>query len=156
MHVWYPICIYAHVVPLYLCTCGIHLYLCTCGTQFVFMHVWYSLCINAPCGTQFVFMHMCYPFHIYTRMVSNSQGLEGTVEKMSPSLGRNAVYKKVSRISRLPAYLTVQFVRFFMGKAPDTSEMVSKKILKVHVCTYMYMYTYTCTHTRIVHEHIHV
>jgi len=38
--------------------------------------------------------------------------LSGTVEKMSPVLGRNAVYSKEQAISKLPAYLMVQFVRF--------------------------------------------
>ena len=59
------------------------------------------------------------------------QGLEGTVEKNSPTLGRDAQYKKTSRISRLPGYLPVQFVRFFVGKAGDSEEIVAKKILKV-------------------------
>ena len=59
------------------------------------------------------------------------QGLEGSVEKYSTSLSRNADYSKTSRISRLPAYLAVQFVRFFVGKAPDSDEIVPKKILKV-------------------------
>ena len=59
------------------------------------------------------------------------QGLEGSVEKMSAVLGRNAVYKKTSCVCRLPAYLTVQFVRFFVGKGPDSDKMVPKKILKV-------------------------
>ena len=60
-----------------------------------------------------------------------SQGQEGTVEKHSESLGRNAQYKKSSKLSRLPGYLTIQLVRFFVGKAGDTEEIVSKKILKV-------------------------
>ena len=55
------------------------------------------------------------------------------MEKTSPTLGRNAQYKKSSRLSRLPGYLTVQLVRFFVGKAGDSEEIVSKKILKV--CT---------------------
>ena len=59
------------------------------------------------------------------------QGLEGTIEKISPTLNANATYKKTSRISRLPAYLTVQFIRFFVGKAGGSDEMVAKKILKV-------------------------
>ncbi len=63
--------------------------------------------------------------------VSHMQGLEGTVEKHSPSLGRDAQYTKVSRITRLPGYLTIQFVRFFVGRAGDSEEVVSKKILKV-------------------------
>lgn len=50
---------------------------------------------------------------------------------MSPTLNVNANYKKVSRISRLPAYLTLQYVRFFVSKSRDGEEMVAKKILKV-------------------------
>ena len=63
--------------------------------------------------------------------LSLSQGQEGTVEKHSESLGRNAQYKKSSKLSRLPGYLTIQLVRFFVGKAGDSEEIVSKKILKV-------------------------
>ena len=59
------------------------------------------------------------------------QGLEGTIEKMSPTLNVNASYKKTSKISRLPAYLTIQYIRFFVGKAGNSDEMVAKKILKV-------------------------
>ncbi len=40
-------------------------------------------------------------------------GLEGTLSKNSEALGREAVYKKISQISRLPGYLCVQFVRFY-------------------------------------------
>ena len=46
------------------------------------------------------------------------------------------MYKKTSQISRLPAYLAVQFVRFFVGKAPDSEEVVQKKILKVGMCVW--------------------
>ena len=53
------------------------------------------------------------------------------MEKHSAVLGRNAQYKKSSRLSRLPGYLTIQLVRFFVGKAGDSDEIVSKKILKV-------------------------
>eukprot|EP00824_Muranothrix_gubernata_P009618 TRINITY_DN22320_c0_g1_i1.p1 TRINITY_DN22320_c0_g1~~TRINITY_DN22320_c0_g1_i1.p1 ORF type:complete len:548 (-),score=126.65 TRINITY_DN22320_c0_g1_i1:46-1689(-) len=38
--------------------------------------------------------------------------LEGTIEKNSPTLERNAVYNKVQKISSLPSYFMVQFVRF--------------------------------------------
>lgn len=50
---------------------------------------------------------------------------------MSPTLNVNASYKKTSKISRLPAYLTIQYIRFFVGKAGGSDEMVAKKILKV-------------------------
>uniref|UniRef100_A0A131XU62 Ubiquitin carboxyl-terminal hydrolase n=1 Tax=Ixodes ricinus TaxID=34613 RepID=A0A131XU62_IXORI len=49
-----------------------------------------------------------------------------TIRKMSPTLGRDAEYKKMSTISRLPAYLTIQFVRFFYKE----KGAVNAKILK--------------------------
>ncbi|XP_053673077.1 ubiquitin carboxyl-terminal hydrolase 14 [Anopheles nili] len=52
--------------------------------------------------------------------------LKEQLTKMSPSLGRDAIYSKTSLISRLPAYLTVQFVRFqYKGK-----EGINAKVLK--------------------------
>jgi len=39
--------------------------------------------------------------------------LSEKITKNSPTLGRDAVYTKTSKIDRLPAYLTVQMVRFF-------------------------------------------
>lgn len=52
--------------------------------------------------------------------------LKEQLTKQSPSLGRDAVYTKTSLISRLPAYLTVQFVRFqYKGK-----EGINAKVLK--------------------------
>ncbi|XP_047525254.1 ubiquitin carboxyl-terminal hydrolase 14 [Pieris napi] len=48
------------------------------------------------------------------------------ITKMSESLGRDAVYTKTSKISRLPAYLTVQFVRFYFKE----KEAINAKILK--------------------------
>lgn len=40
-------------------------------------------------------------------------GLSEPIEKYSTLLGRNAIFNKVDRISKLPPYLIVQFVRFF-------------------------------------------
>lgn len=57
-------------------------------------------------------------------------GLKGEVEKYSSSLSRNAVYQKESRISRLPAYLVIQYMRFFVGRAGASDEVVAKKVLK--------------------------
>ena len=57
----------------------------------------------------------------------------GEIEKNSLSLGREAVYQKKSLIGRLPAYLTIQFMRFDFGKAASTEEQVSRKILKVRL-----------------------
>ncbi|CAI8056646.1 Ubiquitin carboxyl-terminal hydrolase 14 [Geodia barretti] len=64
---------------------------------------------------------------MYTAM---RKEMEGTVKKKSAVLGRDADFKKTSPLSRLPGYLTVQFVRFSVGKAPDSGETVARKILK--------------------------
>lgn len=48
------------------------------------------------------------------------------ITKMSETLGRDAVYTKTCKISRLPAYLTVQFVRFYYKE----KESINAKILK--------------------------
>lgn len=52
--------------------------------------------------------------------------LKETITKASPSLNRDASYTKSSTITRLPGYLTVQFVRFFYKE----KEKVNAKILK--------------------------
>ncbi|XP_070148678.1 ubiquitin carboxyl-terminal hydrolase 14 [Polyergus mexicanus] len=52
--------------------------------------------------------------------------MQEQITKMSPTLGRNAVYTKTSKISRLPAYLTIQFVRFYYKE----KEAINAKILK--------------------------
>lgn len=48
-------------------------------------------------------------------------GLEGEVNKTSPTLGREAVYRRVQRIARLPKYLCVQFMRFFWKRAASSA-----------------------------------
>ncbi|KAI8910872.1 hypothetical protein EDD86DRAFT_189502, partial [Gorgonomyces haynaldii] len=48
------------------------------------------------------------------------------LEKNSATLGRNAIYTKTSKISRLPKYLTVNFVRFQW----KPQEKIKAKILK--------------------------
>jgi len=40
-------------------------------------------------------------------------GLEGTLEKNSPTLNRQAVYTTKSRVARLPKYVMTQLVRFY-------------------------------------------
>ncbi|XP_071570537.1 ubiquitin carboxyl-terminal hydrolase 14 [Temnothorax nylanderi] len=52
--------------------------------------------------------------------------MQEQITKMSPTLGRNATYTKTSKISRLPAYLTIQFVRFYYKE----KEAINAKILK--------------------------
>ncbi|KAJ8925778.1 hypothetical protein NQ315_009628 [Exocentrus adspersus] len=52
--------------------------------------------------------------------------MQEQLTKKSPSLDRDAAYIKTSKISRLPAYLTVQFVRFYYKE----KESINAKILK--------------------------
>ena len=58
-------------------------------------------------------------------------GLEGSVEKHSPVLGRNALWNKNSKIASLPKYLCFQFMRFFWKATPGGEEAGIKcKILR--------------------------
>ncbi|PBP22372.1 ubiquitin carboxyl-terminal hydrolase 14 [Diplocarpon rosae] len=55
-------------------------------------------------------------------------GLEEKLEKHSAILDRNAVYTKKSKISRLPKYLTVHFVRFFWKKEAQKKAKIMRKV----------------------------
>ncbi|OWF45381.1 ubiquitin carboxyl-terminal hydrolase 14-like [Mizuhopecten yessoensis] len=52
--------------------------------------------------------------------------LEEAITKHSPTLGRDSLYKKSSKISRLPGYLAIQFVRFYYKEKDN----INAKILK--------------------------
>lgn len=54
------------------------------------------------------------------------KSLVSTVDKLSPTLGRDASYTKTQRIIRLPPYLNVNMVRFFWKQ----KQQVKAKILK--------------------------
>jgi ubiquitin carboxyl-terminal hydrolase 14 len=54
------------------------------------------------------------------------ESLNEELEKTSPTLNRTAKYQRKSRVSRLPQYLPVQFVRFFW----KPQEQVKAKILR--------------------------
>ena len=55
-------------------------------------------------------------------------GLEEKIEKNSSTLDRNAMYTKRSRISRLPKYLTVHFVRFFWKRDTKKKAKIMRKV----------------------------
>ncbi|KAH9301603.1 hypothetical protein KI387_013186, partial [Taxus chinensis] len=55
-------------------------------------------------------------------------GLKSELEKVSPVLGRTAVYLKESRINSLPSYLTVQFVRFFWKRESNQKAKILRKV----------------------------
>lgn len=55
-------------------------------------------------------------------------GLEEKIEKKSPALDRDAIYTKKTRISRLPKYLTVHFVRFFWKRDTKKKAKIMRKV----------------------------
>lgn len=55
-------------------------------------------------------------------------GLSEQIEKKSEALGRDALYTKTSRISRLPKYLTVHFVRFFWKREASKKAKIMRKV----------------------------
>ncbi|KAF9197608.1 Ubiquitin carboxyl-terminal hydrolase 14 [Haplosporangium sp. Z 27] len=56
------------------------------------------------------------------------ESLDQKIEKNSPTLNRSAVYSKSQRISRLPAYLTINFVRFFWKPAEQVKAKILRKV----------------------------
>lgn len=58
--------------------------------------------------------------------------LEEKMEKRSPTLDRDVVYTKKSRISRLPKYLTVHFVRFFWKREAQKKAKIMRKVTFPH------------------------
>jgi ubiquitin carboxyl-terminal hydrolase 14 len=56
------------------------------------------------------------------------EGLTEKIEKKSEVLGRDVTYTKTSRISRLPKYLTVHFVRFFWKRDVQKKAKIMRKV----------------------------
>jgi ubiquitin carboxyl-terminal hydrolase 14 len=55
-------------------------------------------------------------------------GLKEKIEKRSDALDRDAVYTKTSRISRLPKYLTVHFMRFDWRRTTNKKAKIMRKV----------------------------
>lgn len=60
------------------------------------------------------------------------KGLTEKIEKKSEVLGREAVYTKRSKISKLPKYLTVHFVRFFWKREVQKKAKIMRKVTFPH------------------------
>ncbi|KAI1823653.1 ubiquitin carboxyl-terminal hydrolase-like protein [Xylaria intraflava] len=56
-------------------------------------------------------------------------GLKEQLEKRSEVLGHDANYTKTSKISRLPKYLTVHFVRFFWKRDTQKKAKIMRKVV---------------------------
>ncbi|QIW99967.1 hypothetical protein AMS68_005485 [Peltaster fructicola] len=59
-------------------------------------------------------------------------GLDEKIEKRSPTLGRDAMYTKTSRITRLPKYLPIHFVRFFWRRDTSKKAKILRKVTFQH------------------------
>ncbi|KAH8648361.1 ubiquitin carboxyl-terminal hydrolase [Xylariales sp. PMI_506] len=59
-------------------------------------------------------------------------GLIEKIEKKSEALGREATYTRTSKISRLPKYLTVHFVRFFWKRETQKKAKIMRKVTFPH------------------------
>ncbi|KAF2237799.1 cysteine proteinase [Viridothelium virens] len=60
------------------------------------------------------------------------EALAEQIEKNSPTLGRNAMYTKTSRIARLPKYLPVHFVRFHWRRDINKKTKILRKVTFPH------------------------
>ena len=83
-------------------------------------------------------------------------GLEGTLEKHSNVLDRDAIWTKQQRIARLPKFLCVQYMRFFWKATPESRDHtgVKCKILRpvaftevISLHSYYHLAIETCIHT---------
>ncbi|KAI5921746.1 ubiquitin carboxyl-terminal hydrolase [Camillea tinctor] len=61
-----------------------------------------------------------------------ANGLSEKLEKKSAILDRDVVYTKTSKISRLPKYLTVHFVRFFWKRETQKKAKIMRKVTFPH------------------------
>jgi ubiquitin carboxyl-terminal hydrolase 14 len=54
------------------------------------------------------------------------KALKEEITKTSPTLGRDAVYVKEAALTRLPAYLTINFVRFYFKRSTQENCKIRK------------------------------
>ena len=85
---------------------------------------------EAPTETSDVFLKLDCHIEKETSHLRDGilKGLTEKIEKRSPTLDRDAMYTKTSRISRLPKYLTVHFVRFFWRRDIRKKTKIMKKV----------------------------
>lgn len=56
-------------------------------------------------------------------------GLTEKIEKHNATLGRDAEYQQIKRVSRLPKYLAVHFVRFFWRRDTQKKSKILRKVI---------------------------
>ncbi len=57
-----------------------------------------------------------------------ANGFIEKLEKISPNLNRSAIYSKTTKISRLPEYLAINFVRFQWKPVDKIKAKILKKV----------------------------
>lgn len=57
-----------------------------------------------------------------------SEALDQNIEKTSSSLGREAVYKEVNRIKKLPTYLSISLIRFYWRREIRKKTKIMRRI----------------------------
>lgn len=62
--------------------------------------------------------------------------MEGIIEKRSELLGRDAIWKKQQKITRLSKYICIQFMRFFWKPTPDSLDHSGIKCKIMRPVTY--------------------
>ena len=109
----------------------------------------YVCCVAMPFATTAFICHLqskrsgspstnfCNPFRPPPLF---GKGLKGSIEKQSLSLGRDAVWNRTQRISKLPRVITVQFMRFYWKATPDSRDHagVKCKMMRVRLCWLQY------------------
>ncbi|KAH7547191.1 ubiquitin carboxyl-terminal hydrolase 6 [Ziziphus jujuba] len=79
--------------------------------------------------TETVYSLKCHISHEVNHLHEGlKHGLKSELEKNSPSLGRSAIYLKEARITGLPRYLTIQFVRFFWKRESNQKAKILRKV----------------------------
>ena len=75
-------------------------------------------------------------------------GLEGTVDKASDVLGRNAEWTKRQKIAKLPLYICVQFMRFFWKATPENRDHTGVKCKILRPVTFPEVRIPLCVYNR--------
>jgi len=86
-----------------------------------------------PAESQLNFLKLRLPISNDTRYITEclKESMRGVMEKRSDVAGRDCQYEEISRISKLPFYLTLQFVRFrWKAKNGSNAEGNKAKVLR--------------------------
>ena len=83
-----------------------------------------------PINSEDIFLKLNCHINVETNHLRDglAAGLKEQIEKRSEVLGRNAIYTKTSRISRLPKHLPVHFVRFDWRRDTNKKAKIMRKV----------------------------